>query len=73
MENKPKLTKETMTRLPIGSILPICCATAAELNNVAQNAYHIRRKYPREDGGVYKIQCSAKAMTVTVSVVPCNK
>lgn len=68
MENKPKLTRETMTRLPIGAVFPIKCATAAELDNASQTAYQVRRKYPREDGGVYKINRSVKTMTVTVSV-----
>lgn len=69
MENKPKLTKDTMTRLPIGAILPIKCDTASELDAAYQNASLIRRKYPRDDEGVYKIQRSTKSMTVTVSVV----
>lgn len=69
MENKPKLTKETMTRLPIGAVLPVLCATAAELDNAYHNALHVRRKHPRDDGYTYKVQRSAKTMTVTVSVV----
>ena len=68
MENKLKIDKETMTRLPIGAILPVPCMTAAELDNAYYNAYHIRKKYPREDGGIYKISRSVKTMTVTVSV-----
>lgn len=72
MENKPRLTKETMTRLPIGAVLPIRCDTAAELDNAYHNALHVRRKHPREDGYAYKVQRSAKTMTVTVSVVPSN-
>lgn len=72
MENKPRLTKETMTRLPIGAVLPIQCATAAELDNAYHNALHVRRKHPREDGYTYRVQRSAKTMTVTVSVVPSN-
>lgn len=69
MENKPRLTKETMTRLPIGAVLPIRCDTAAELDNAYHNALYVRRKHPRDDGYVYKIQRSVKTMTVTVSVV----
>lgn len=72
MEDKPRLTKETMTRLPIGAVLPIRCNTAAELENAYHNAYHIRKKCPREDGGRYEISRSVKTMTVTVSVVPNN-
>ena len=68
MENKPKLTKDIMTRLPVGAILPIKCDTASELDAAYQNASLIRRKYPRDDGGVYRIQRSSKTMTVTVSV-----
>lgn len=68
MENRPKLTKETMTRLPVGAIFPVLCETAAELDSVYHNAYHIRKKHPREDGGIYKISRSVKTMTVTVSV-----
>lgn len=68
MENKPKLTKDVMTRLPVGAILPIRCDTASELDAAYQNACHIRRKYPRDDGGVYKVNRSSKTMTVTVSV-----
>lgn len=69
MKNKLRLTKDTMTRLPIGAILSIPCVTAAELDSAYHNAYHIRRKCPRDDGGQYKIQRSVKTMTVTVSVV----
>lgn len=69
MENKPRLTKETMTQLPIGAVLPIKCNTAAELDNAYHNALHVRRKYPRRDGYAYKIQRSAKTMTVIVSVI----
>lgn len=70
MENKPRLTKETMTRLPIGAVLPIRCNTAAELDNAYHNAYHIRKKHPREDSAHYEISRSVKTMTVTVGVVP---
>lgn len=72
MENKPRLTKDTMTRLPAGAILPIRCNTTAELDSAYHNALHVRRRYPREDGMAYKIQRSVRTMTVTVSVVPNN-
>ncbi len=70
MKNKPKLPKDTMLRLPIGAILPVRCETAAQLDAAFANAYYVRKKYPREDGGVYKISRSVKTMTVTVSVLP---
>lgn len=69
MENKTKIAKDTMTMLPIGAIFPVKCDTTSELDAAYQNACHIRRKYPRDDGAVYKIQRSGKTMTVTVSVV----
>ena len=58
-----------MTRLPIGAVFPIKCNTAAELDAAVSTAYQVRRKYPRDDGGVYKVARSAKTMTVTVSVI----
>lgn len=70
MENKQRFTKKVMTQLPIGAVWPVRCDTAADLDNAYHNAYHIRKKYPREDGGRYEISRSVKTMTVTVSVVP---
>lgn len=70
MENKLKLTTDIMTRLPIGAIFPVKCETAAELDSAASLAQQVRRKYPREDGGRYKINRSVTTMTVTVSVEP---
>lgn len=68
MENKPRLTKETMTQLPKGAILPIKCANAAELDNAYHNALYVRKTHQRNDGGVYRVQRSVKTMTVTVTV-----
>lgn len=68
MEEKPRITKENMIRLPIGSLLPVKCNTASELDAAYQNACYIRRTSPRDDGGVYKISRSSKTMTVTVKV-----
>ncbi|MDE7442129.1 MAG: hypothetical protein K2M69_08185 [Muribaculaceae bacterium] len=68
MENKTKWSKDVIVQLPIGAILPIKCNNARELNAAYQNACYVRRNHPRDDGGVYKISCSAKTMTVTVSV-----
>ena len=73
MENKPRLTKETMTQLPIGAILPVQCNTAAELDNAYHNALYVRKKHKRADGGVYKVQRSVKTMIVTVSVEKGNR
>lgn len=68
MENKPRISKDVMTSLPIGAMLPVKCNSTSEFQAAYQNALHIRRKHPRDDGGVYRIVSSGKTMTVTVSV-----
>lgn len=65
-----RITKDVMVALPIGAVLPVRCESAAEFAAAYQNALHIRRKHPRQDGGVYNIRSSVKDMTVVVSVVP---
>lgn len=44
------------------------CDSASELEAAVRNAYHIRAHCPRSDGMKYKIQKSAKAMIVQVSL-----
>lgn len=70
MENKPRISKDIMTRLPEGSVLPVKCNSTSEFIAACQNAHHIKKKYPRNDGYTYRIQRNSKEMTVTVSVIP---
>lgn len=65
---KTKLTKDAMTQLRIGEVLTVRCANTLKLDAAYQNACHVRRKYPREDGGRYRVARSARTMTVTVTV-----
>lgn len=73
MENRRKISKTTLENLPMGAIYPVKCATAAELDSAYQSAVYFKNRYPRSDGGVYKIQRSAVNMTVTISVEPVKR
>lgn len=68
MENKIRLSKETMIRLPVGSSLTLQCSTVTELDAAYQNACYVRRTCPRDDGNIYRVRRLGKSMTVVVTV-----
>lgn len=64
-----KLAADTLAKMRIGGRpKTFRCDTAAELESARQNAYYIKRNYPRPDGATYSISYSIKAMVITVSL-----
>lgn len=67
MENK--LTKEAMEAIKPGGRMKVFRATSvADYQSQQRMAYYVRQNCPRDDGGVYVIQCSAVGMTISVKV-----
>lgn len=68
MGNGQKFNKTAMQNLAKGCVVQFRCDTAAELDSCYRSACYCRANHPRDDGMKYKIERSARKMTVTVSL-----